>query len=339
MAYDLNTLWFVLIAVLFIGFLFLEGFDYGVGILLLFVAKNDTERRQVFNSIGPHWDGNEVWLLTAGGAIFAAFPNWYATLFSGFYLALFVILLGLIARGVAFEFRSKDDNPTWRKTWDYALFIGSLLSGILWGVAIANIVHGVPIDENMTFTGNLFTLLNPYGLLGGLVTLSLFVLHGAIFLSLKTDDIVRERAENITKMAWLSTLVLVVLFVIYSFLDTDMFTGFNLIQGIGLVAAVVALLAAGYFVYQKTYAYSFIGTGITVVGVVMLLFGGLYPRVMPSSLGEQFDLTIYNASSSPYTLQVMTVVALIFVPIVLIYQAWTYYVFRERVTTEGHLEY
>lgn len=339
MTFDLNTLWFVLIAVLFIGFLFLEGFDYGVGILLLFVAKDDTERRVVFNSIGPHWDGNEVWLLTAGGAIFAAFPNWYATLFSGFYLALFLILAGLIFRGVAFEFRSKDENPTWRKTWDYALFGGSIISGLLWGVAIANIVRGVPIDENMTFTGNLFTLLNPYGLLGGLVTLSLFVLHGGLFLSLKTEGQVRERAQNITRWAWLPTVILVVLFVAYSFIDTDMFTGFNIVQGIGLVAAVVALLATGYFIYRKQYGFGFIGTGVTVVGVVMLLFGGLYPRVMPSSLGEQFDLTIYNASSSPYTLQVMSVIALIFVPIVLLYQGWTYYVFRQRITDESHLEY
>ena len=339
MTFDLNTLWFVLIAVLFIGFLFLEGFDYGVGILLLFVSKDDTERRIVFNSIGPHWDGNEVWLLTAGGAIFAAFPNWYATLFSGFYLALFLILAGLIFRGVAFEFRSKDDNPTWRKIWDYSLFGGSVVSGLLWGVAIANIVRGVPIDESMTFTGNLFTLLNPYGLLGGLVTLSLFVLHGGLFLSLKTEGMVKQRSENIIKKAWLPTVILVVLFVAYSFVDTDMFTGFNIVQGIGLVAAVVALLAAGFYIYRKQYGYSFIGTGVTVVGVVMLLFGGLYPRVMPSSLGEQFDLTIYNASSSPYTLQVMSVIALIFVPLVLLYQGWTYYVFRQRMTEESHLEY
>lgn len=339
MEIDLNTLWFILIAVLFIGFLFLEGFDYGVGILLPFVAKDDTERRVVFNAIGPHWDGNEVWLLTAGGAIFAAFPNWYATLFSGFYLALFLILMGLIARGVAFEFRSKDDSPRWRATWDFALFIGSLLSAILWGVAIANIVRGVPIDENMTFTGNLMTLLNPYGLLGGVVTLMLFSLHGGLFLSLKVDGIVRERSEKLVKRIWLPTVIVVLAFVGYSAIETDMLTDITIIQIVGLVAAVVGLLAAGFFAFRGQYGNGFLGTGLTVVGVVLLVFGGLFPRVMPSSLGAEFDLTIYNASSSQYTLQVMSVVALIFVPIVLGYQAWSYWVFRKRINHESHLEY
>jgi len=339
MTLDLNTIWFVLVAVLFTGFFFLEGFDYGVGILLPFVAKNDKERRMVINTIGPHWDGNEVWLLTAGGAIFAAFPNWYATLFSGFYLALFLILVALILRGVAFEFRSKDDNLLWRKTWDFALFFGSLLPALLWGVAFANIVRGVPIDENMTFTGNLLTLLNPFSLLGGLVTLSLFTLHGGLFLSMKTTGIILERVQATVRRIWLPVVVLVLLFVGFSFIETDLFVGFNIVQGIGLLAAVVALLAAGWMIRQHQYGYGFIGTGVTIVGVVMLLFGGLFPRVMPSSLGEQFDLTIYNASSSPYTLQVMTFVALIFVPLVLLYQGWTYWVFRKRITSDSHLEY
>lgn len=336
---DLNTLWFILIAVLFAGFLFLEGFDYGVGVLLPFVSKEDTERRIVFNSVGPHWDGNEVWLLTAGGAIFAAFPNWYATLFSGFYLALFLILIGLIVRGIAFEFRSKDESPRWRKTWDYALFSGSLINAILWGVAIANIVRGVPIDADMTFTGNLLTLLNPYALLGGVVTLALFTLHGGLFLSLKTDGIVRERAERIVRLIWLPTLLVVVAFVGYSAVETDLLSSVTLVQIIGLGAAVVALLSAGFFAFRNEYGLGFISTGITILGVVMLVFGGLFPRVMPSSLGENFDLTIYNASSSPYTLEVMSIVALIFVPLVLLYQGWTYWVFRQRITADSHLEY
>ena len=339
MTLDLNTIWFVLIAILFTGFFFLEGFDYGVGILLPFVAKNDKERRMVINTIGPHWDGNEVWLLTAGGAIFAAFPNWYATLFSGFYLALFLILIALILRGVAFEFRSKDDNVLWRKTWDFALFFGSLLPALLWGVAFANIVRGVPIDENMTFTGNLLTLLNPFSLLGGLVTLSLFTLHGGLFLSIKTSDIILERVKTAVGRIWLPVVILVLLFVGFSLVETDLFEGFNIVQGIGLLAAVVALLAAGWMIRKQQFGYGFIGTSITIVGVVMLLFGGLFPRVMPSSLGEQFDLTIYNASSSEYTLQVMTFVAVIFVPLVLLYQGWTYWVFRQRVTSDSHLEY
>ncbi|MBZ0292895.1 MAG: cytochrome d ubiquinol oxidase subunit II [Anaerolineae bacterium] len=336
---DLNTIWFVLIAILFTGFFFLEGFDYGVGILLPFVAKNDNERRQVINSIGPHWDGNEVWLLTAGGAIFAAFPNWYATLFSGFYLALFLILVALILRGVAFEFRSKHDSPAWRRTWDYAIIFGSFLPALLWGVAFGNIVRGVPIDGSMTYTGNLFTLLNPYGLLGGLVTLTLFTLHGALFLGLKTEGVILERVKRAAWMLWVPVVVLVVLFVGYSYIETDLFDGFNVVQAVGLLGAVVALLAAGWMIRQGRFGLGFIGTGITIIGTVMLLFGGLFPRVMPSSLGGQFDLTIYNASSSEYTLQIMTVVALIFVPIVLLYQAWTYWVFRKRITSDSHLEY
>ena len=339
MTLDLNIVWFVLVAVLFTGFFFLEGFDYGVGILLPFIAKNDTERRIVINTIGPHWDGNEVWLLTAGGAIFAAFPNWYATLFSGFYLALFLILVALILRGVAFEFRSKDDSLLWRKTWDFALFFGSFLPAILWGVAFANIVRGVPIDENMTFTGNLLTLLNPFSLLGGLVTLSLFTLHGGLFLSMKTTDIILERVQTTVRRIWLPVVVIVVLFVGFSFIETDLFEGFNIVQGIGLLAAVIALLVAGWMIQQHKYGYGFIGTSVTIVGTVMFLFGGLFPRVMPSSLGNQFDLTIYNASSSEYTLQVMTFVALIFVPLVLLYQGWTYWVFRQRITADSHLEY
>jgi len=339
MSLDLNTIWFVLIAVLFTGFFFLEGFDYGVGVLLPFVAKEDTERRVVINTIGPHWDGNEVWLLTAGGAIFAAFPHWYATLFSGFYLALFLILLALIFRGVAFEFRSKDDNPAWRKTWDSAIFVGSLLPALLWGVAFANIVRGVPIDGSMTYTGNLFTLLNPFALLGGLVTLTLFTLHGALFLTLKTEGVILRRVQSYLKRLWVPVVILTLAFVGFSIGETDLFVGFNFVQGAGLAVAVLALLAAGFMIWRQRLGRAFIGTGLTLIGVVAFLFGGLFPRVMPSSLGSQYDLTIYNASSSPYTLQVMSIVALIFVPIVLIYQGWSYWVFRKRVTAESHLEY
>lgn len=339
MSLDLNAIWFILIAVLFTGFFFLEGFDYGVGILLPFAARNDRERRVVINTIGPHWDGNEVWLITAGGAIFAAFPHWYATLFSGFYLALFLILLALIFRGVAFEFRSKDENPAWRKTWDAAIFAGSLLPALLWGVAFANIVRGVPIDGSMAYTGTLWTLLNPFALLGGLVTLALFTLHGALFLSLKTDGVILERVQSYLSRLWIPVVALTLAFVGFSVVETDLFVTVNVVQGAGLAMAVLALLAAGRMIQQRRLGRAFLGTGLTIVGVVTFLFGGLFPRVMPSSLGSQYDLTIYNAASSPYTLQVMSVVALIFVPIVLLYQGWSYWVFRKRVTMDSHLEY
>ncbi|MQL53765.1 cytochrome d ubiquinol oxidase subunit II, partial [Desulfofundulus thermobenzoicus] len=193
---DLNVLWFILITVLFVGYFFLEGFDYGVGTLVPFLGKNDAERRMLINTIGPFWDGNEVWLLTAGGAIFAAFPHWYATLFSGFYLALFLMLLALIGRGVAFEFRSKEDRPGWRNLWDWVLCAGSLVPALLWGVAVTNLVKGVPIDSHMQYAGNFFTLLSPYTLVGGLATLLLFTFHGALFLSLKTGGELVERARG-----------------------------------------------------------------------------------------------------------------------------------------------
>lgn len=339
MSFDLNTLWFILIAVLFTGFFFLEGFDYGVGILLPFVAKNDRERRVVFNTIGPHWDGNEVWLLTAGGAMFAAFPHWYATLFSGFYLALFLILIALIVRGVSFEFRSKDRNPRWRKTWDVALFAGSLLSALLWGVAFGNIVRGVPIDADMTFTGTLFTLLNPYALLAGLVIVALFALHGGLFLSLKTTGDILARVQRVLKWLWLPVLLLILAFLAYSAVETDLFASFNLAQDLALAIAVLGLLAAIFMIRAGRYGAAFLGVGLTIVGTVAFLFAGLFPTVMPSSLNSAYDLTIYNASSTPYTLQVMTIVALIFVPLVLIYQGWSYWVFRQRVTLESRLEY
>jgi cytochrome d ubiquinol oxidase subunit II len=336
---DLNTVWFTLIAVLFTGFFFLEGFDYGVGILLPFLGNDDRERRVIINTIGPFWDGNEVWLITAGGAIFAAFPNWYATMFSGFYLALFVMLAGLILRGVSFEFRSKEDNPRWRSLWDWSIFFGSFVSALLWGVAIGNLVRGLPIDGDMTYTGNFFDLLNPYSLLGGLVTLSLFLLHGALFLEMKSTSVIRERAARVARMMWLPVTVLILLFVGYSLADTDLFDDAGIGQIAALVGAVIVLVGTGIMIYRKQHGWAFVGTGLAIVLVVIVVFTGLYPRVMPSSTDSAFDLTVYNASSSDYTLKVMSIVALIFVPVVLLYQAWTYWVFRKRVQLEDELEY
>ena len=336
---DLNTLWFILIAVLFTGFFLLEGFDYGVGILLPFVGRSDKERRVVINTIGPVWDGNEVWLLTAGGAMFAAFPHWYATLFSGFYLALFFVLLALIVRGVAFEFRSKDERKSWRLLWDTCLFIGSLLPALLFGVAFGNIVRGVAINESMTYIGTFWDLLNPYALLTGVVTLTVFILHGALFLELKTEGAIRERVARIARMMWPIVAVVVVAWVAYSAVETDMFQNLGIVKLLALGVAVAGVVIFAYGNLTRRYGRAFLGTSIAIAGTVATMFATLFPRVMPSSLGEAFDLTIYNASSSDYTLQVMTVVALTLVPIVLGYQAWSYLVFRKRLTTESKLEY
>ena len=336
---DLNTIWFILIAVLFSGYFFLEGFDYGVGILLPFIAKDDVSRRVVINTIGPHWDGNEVWLLTAGGASFAAFPNWYATLFSGFYIALLLMLVALIVRAVAFEYRSKSDSQSWRNTWDWVIFFGSITPAFLWGVAIANIVKGVPIDAHMTYVGGFFNLLNPYALSGGLAFVALFTLHGAIFLNLKTTNSLEEAARKKAGAWWLWALIFVVLFVIYSFFATDIFTRRGATPIISVLIAAITLILSGLFVRAQKSGWGFVMTALTIVFTVVTVFSGLYPRLMVSSLNPDWTLTIYNASSSPYTLKVMTIVVVIFVPIVLVYQGWTYWIFRQRLSTKTELEY
>jgi cytochrome d ubiquinol oxidase subunit II len=336
---DLNTVWFVLVAVLVIGFFLLEGFDYGVGILLPFLGKDDLDRRVIINTIGPFWDGNEVWVLTAGGAIFAAFPNWYATMFSGFYLALALMLLALIVRAVAFEFRSKDKHPTWRKLWDWMIFVGSFVPALLWGVAFANLIKGVPINADMQYVGSFWDLLNPYALSGGLATLSAFTLHGAIFLSLKTKDEIVERAHTAATRLWLPTVVLVFAFVIASYFATDMFSRLGINPGPVPLGAGVALLAAGWFIRQRRHGWAFVMSSLTIALSAATVAIGLYPRVMVSSLNPAWSLTIYNASSSPYTLRLMTIIALIFVPIVLIYQGWSYWIFRKRIGRQDYLEY
>ncbi|NJN64744.1 MAG: cytochrome d ubiquinol oxidase subunit II, partial [Acidobacteria bacterium] len=263
---DLNTLWFVLIGVLFTGFFFLEGFDYGVGILLPFLGKTDHERRMVINTIGPVWDGNEVWMITAGGAMFAAFPHWYATLFSGFYLALVLMLLALIVRGVAFEFRSKDDNPRWRRTWDFAIFFGSAIPALLWGVAMTNIIRGVPIDAEMNYVGGFFNLLNPYALIGGIASLLVFSLHGACFLTLKLGSGLEERARAIAVRLWWPAAIALVLFVLGAYVETDIYQrlGVNpgvvpLAAGTGLITFIAMLVAGpiGLFaaIYMAEYAH------------------------------------------------------------------------------------
>ena len=334
MSYEfLQTLWFILIAVLWIGFFFLEGFDFGVGMLLPFLGKKDEERRAIINSIGSVWDGNEVWLLTAGGATFAAFPHWYATMFSGFYLALFLLLVGLILRGISFEYRSKDANPTWRNRFDWMIAIGSFLSALLLGAAFANLARGVPIDENMMFTGNLFTLLNPYGLLGGVTTVAVFLLHGANFLGLKLEGELRERVNVFAKKLWVVTSVVYIALGVFTYVAGFWARGI-VNPGIVPIAAVVVLLVAGYFINQKMEGWAFIMVALNIVLTQVTFFSMTFPNVMLSTTNPAYSLTIYNASSSQYTLTVMSIVALIFVPIVLAYQGWTYYMFRKRISTD-----
>ncbi len=330
---DLNNLWFILIATLFIGYFILEGFDFGVGILMPFLSKDDVQRRAIINTIGPHWDGNEVWLITAGGAMFAAFPIWYATLFSGFYLPLLLILLALIIRGVAFEFRSQDENPLWRKAWDWAIFTGSLVPALLWGVALANFIRGVPIDSSGYYVGGFWNLLNPYALLGGLASLLGFTLHGAVFLTLKTTEPLQSTARRWAMRLWLPAIVILAGFIIYSYFVTDILNKLGVNPGPIPIGAVAALLAAGWFIYKARDGWAFTMTTLTTLFAGITIFLELHPRVLISSLNPDWSLTIYNASSGPYTLQTMSIVALIFLPIVLAYEAWSYWLFRKRVTT------
>ncbi|MFI9808331.1 cytochrome d ubiquinol oxidase subunit II [Streptomyces sp. NPDC052301] len=326
---ELHDVWFVLIAVLWTGYFFLEGFDFGVGILTKLLAHDRPERRVLINTIGPVWDGNEVWLLTAGGATFAAFPEWYATLFSGFYLPLLVILVCLIVRGVAFEYRAKRPEESWQRNWETAIFWTSLIPAFLWGVAFGNIAWGVKIDQHFEYVGTVWDLLNPYALLGGLVTLTLFTFHGAVFTALKTVGDIRVRARKLALRVGLVAAVLALAFLLWTQAHSG--DGKSLVA---LAVAVIALVAALVANQAGREGWSFALSGVTIVASVAMLFLSLFPNVMPSTLDGSWSLTVSNASSSPYTLKIMTWLAAIATPIVLLYQGWTYWVFRKRIGTQ-----
>ncbi|MCC5466630.1 cytochrome d ubiquinol oxidase subunit II [Pelosinus baikalensis] len=333
---ELNVLWFILVGVLFTGFFFLEGFDYGVGMLLPFIGKNDVERRIVINTIGPFWDGNEVWMITAGGALFAAFPHVYATMFSGFYMALFLMLVALILRGVAIEFRSKDESSEWRSTWDWMIFIGSTLPALLWGVAVTNLIQGIPINGKMQYAGTFFDLLSPYTLVGGIAFLLVFLFHGALFLTLRVEGELIERSRKAAvKIGLLAALVFLGL-VGLTYTNTDLFK--SGLASSALWGAVVVFVAGYVLLWLKRFGWAFAMSGLAIAFTTIAFFSGLFPRIMVSSLNPTWSLTIYNAASSAYTLKIMSFAALALVPIVLAYQGWTYWVFRKRVTAK-ELEY
>ena len=331
---DLPVVWFLLIAVLWTGYLVLEGFDFGVGMLLAILprgdkARREKERRLMINTIGPVWDGNEVWLLTAGGATFAAFPEWYATLFSGFYLPLFLILVALIVRVVAFEWRGKIDSPVWRGWADRALIFGSFLPALLWGVAFANLVRGVELDANHQYVGGFFALLSPFALLGGVVTLSIFLTHGAIFLAMKVDGEMRERAGAFAARSSVATLVVAGAWAVWAQLA---YSGKGWTWAAVLVAAAALVLVVGATRLRRE-GVAFTASAVAIVAAVVLIFGSMFPDVMPA-FDAANSLTVENASSTDYTLTVMTWVAAILTPVVLLYQGWTYWVFRKRLTIE-----
>lgn len=329
---DLTILWFWIIAALFVGYFVLDGFDFGVGMTIPFLGKDETDRRMLINTIGPVWDLNETWLIVAGASLFAAFPEWYATLFSGFYLPLLLILLALIVRGVSFEYRHQRPEPSWKRRFDLMIIVGSALPAFLWGVAFANIIQGVPLDADHNFTGTLFTLLNPYGILGGLTTLALFFTHGAVFASLKTEGDIRERARRLASRAGLVAILLAA-----SFLGWTVLAHFSLPVLILAAIAAVSLISAWFANSRGLEGRAFALMAVTVAAAVLTLFTALFPAVMPASNDPANSLTIANASSTEYTLTVMSWTALIFLPLILAYQGWTYWVFRKRITRK-HIE-
>jgi len=329
---DLPVLWFLILAVLWTGYLVLEGFDFGVGMLLKPFARNETERRVLLRTIGPLWDGNEVWLLTAGGATFAAFPEWYATMFSGFYLPLLLILLALIVRICAIEWRGKINDPAWRNRWDWAHTFGAWVPAVLWGVAFANLVQGMRIeiiDGSHQLTGGFWSLITPFTLLGGVTTAVLFLTHGAVFLALKTDGDVRERAGLLAQRLSVVSLLVAALWAVWAQLAFSA----NTFSWLPLVVAALALVGVVLATRARREGWAFTLNAVAIAAAVTLIFCVMYPNVMPSSLDPQWSLTISGASSTQATLTVMSVVALIMVPIVLAYQGWTYWVFRQRLTS------
>lgn len=336
---DLPTLWYALIAVLFLGYFILEGFDFGVGILSPFLSREDQERRIIINTIGPHWDANEVWLITAGGAMFAAFPHWYATLFSGFYIPLFLLLIALIGRGVAFEFRGKREHESWRMIWDWLLFLGSAIPPLLLGITMANLIRGVPIDANMTYVGGFWNLLNPFSVLCGVLTLALFTFHGANFLALKTVGIVARRGQRAAARLWIPALGIACVVSGWGWISLGGSSAMGGMAAPMLVGALGAILGSGLADLRARNGWGFALSSAAIALSTVALFVALFPRLMVSSLDPAWSLTIGSASASPYTLKVMSVVALVFIPVVLLYQGWSYRVFRERIGGESKLEY
>lgn len=337
---ELGTIWFLLWGVLWAVYFVLDGFDLGVGMLAPVIAKNDVEKRILMNSVGPFWDANEVWLITAGGVTFAAFPGTYAVLFSAMYSALMLLLFALIFRGISFEFRSKMETPGMRKLWDNIHFVGSFLPALLLGVAFANIFKGIPIDKDGVYQGTLFTLLNPYGLCGGVLFVCAFIMHGALYLSCKTEGVLRERAMRVAEKIWPALLLIAVLFLVFSAVVTQLFQNYldNPLLMLILALPVGGLLMQRVYIGQHRFAAAWTASAVTIAGVALFGVVGLFPKLLPSSLDPAWSMTIANSSSSPLTLKIMLVVALTFVPIVILYQAWVYKTFNHKVN-EKSVEY
>jgi cytochrome d ubiquinol oxidase subunit II len=333
----LETIWFVLWGVLWAVYFMLDGFDLGLGTLLPFLAKDETERRMIYTSMGPFWNGNEVWLLTAGGATFAAFPDAYAAMFSAMYTPLMLLLFAIIIRGIAFEYRGKIDSASWRARWDALFVVGSALPMLLLGVAFANIFAGVPIDADGVFQGNLLTYLNPYGLLGGVLFVLLFLVHGAIWGAWRTEGGLGDRAASVAAKLWPALLAVAVLFLGASWFATPLYKNYFSMPLLWVfpLLAVAGLVLTRVFIAQRSWGKAWGFSALTIVGATFFGVAGLYPNIFPSSLDPAFSKTAFNAASTGPTLGVMLAVALVMVPVVIAYQAWVYRLFSGKITRES----
>ena len=337
--FSLNEFWYLLVSILFVGFIFLEGFDFGIGMVSRFLGRNDLERRAFINTIGPFWDANEVWLISAIGAMFAAFPNWYATLLSGSYVLFVFLLLSLIGRGVAFEFRGKVEKQAWKNAWDWVIFFGSLFPPLIFGILFSALMKGLPVDRNMQMNAGLSDIVNLYTITGGVTLTMLCLWHGLIFATIRTMDDIRDRSRKVAMKLLPINALLLLIFSGMTFFETDLFSNHSRLMLYTFFIGIFVYLLAGFFLTRKKDGWAFAMSGLILILSISSIFAGLFPTVLVSSINESYSLTIHNAASGNYSLKIMSYAAIALLPFVLGYQIWSYYVFRKRVDHKEHMEY
>ncbi|RDZ14256.1 cytochrome d ubiquinol oxidase subunit II [Priestia megaterium] len=337
--FSLNEFWYLLVSILFVGFIFLEGFDFGIGMVSRFLGRNDLERRAFINTIGPFWDANEVWLISAIGAMFAAFPNWYATLLSGSYVLFVLLLLSLIGRGVAFEFRGKVEKQAWKNAWDWVIFFGSLFPPLIFGILFSALMKGLPVERNMQMNAGFSDIVNLYTITGGVTLTMLCLWHGLIFATIRTMDDIRDRSRKVAMKLLPVNALLLLIFSGMTFFETDLFSNHSRLMLYTFFIGIFVYLLAGFFLTRKKDGRAFAMSGLILILSISSIFAGLFPTVLVSSINESYSLTIHNAASGNYSLKIMSYAAIALLPFVLGYQIWSYYVFRKRVDHKEHMEY
>jgi len=337
--FSLNEFWYLLVSILFVGFIFLEGFDFGIGMVSRFLGRNDLERRAFINTIGPFWDANEVWLISAIGAMFAAFPNWYATLLSGSYVLFVLLLLSLIGRGVAFEFRGKVEKQAWKNAWDWVIFFGSLFPPLIFGILFSALMKGLPVERNMQMNAGFSDIVNLYTITGGVTLTMLCLWHGLIFATIRTMDDIRDRSRKVAMKLLPINALLLLIFSGMTFFETDLFSNHSRLMLYTFFIGIFVYLLAGFFLTRKKDGWAFAMSGLILILSISSIFAGLFPNVLVSSINESYSLTIHNAASGNYSLKIMSYAAIGLLPFVLGYQIWSYYVFRKRVDHKEHMEY